>query len=82
MFPFDFFLYTVDECNIKNKLLKIKYILKDSRVPTVVNTMLRLILPPKRSDHTLEAPPPGLMPVKNTPSCIGTEFGNINLAKK
>lgn len=44
--------------------------------------MLRLILPPKSSDHTLDAPPPGLIPVKNKPSCIATEFGNINLAKE
>lgn len=56
------------------------YILKDSRVPTVVRTMLRLMLPPKRSAHTLDAPPPGLIPVKNKPNCIGTEFGNISLA--
>lgn len=57
-----------------------KYILNDSRVPIVVSTMLRLILPPRRSDHTLDAPPPGLIPVKNKPNCIETEFGNISLA--
>jgi len=46
----------------------------------VVRTMLRLILPSKRRDHTLDAPPPGLIPVKNKPNCIETEFGNISLA--
>lgn len=56
------------------------YILKVDRVPTAVRTMLRLTFPPKISDQTLDAPPPGLIPVKNKPNCIETVSGNMSLA--
>lgn len=41
--------------------------------------MLKFKFPPNIQIQMFDAPPLGLTPVKNSPNCIGTESGKINL---
>lgn len=52
------------------------------KVLIVVMEMERSKLPPKITDQTLDAPPDGETPVKNSPSCMSTLFGNRIYPKK
>lgn len=50
----------------------------DAKVLVVLIVIDKSKLPPKMTVHVFDAPPAGLAPVKNRPSCMAGSFGNSN----